>query len=59
MGPFGILSSSEKYELVTQLAFLYMEKSDTSGLTPAEFAKKYIEVRESISATVEESTPYL
>lgn len=44
----GIATSEEKRELSSQLAFLYLEKMDIPALTPAEFAKKFFDVKEEI-----------
>ncbi len=54
MSYFGIPSVGERDVLSAQLAFLYLEKNDISGLTPAELAEKYFEVKESIHAVVSE-----
>lgn len=40
---YGIATSGEKDALSEQLAFLYLEKTDISVLSPAEFAEKYFE----------------
>lgn len=49
---YGIATSGEKDALSEQLAFLYLEKSDISGLSPAEFAEKYFEVKQVIHDAV-------
>lgn len=50
----GIPTAGERDALSTQLAFLYLEKSDISGLTPTELAKKYFEVKDEIHSVVSE-----
>jgi len=49
---FGIATGEEKDNLSVQLAFLYLEKSDTSGLSATAFAEKYFEVKQEISEVV-------
>ena len=49
---YGIATSGEKDALSAQLAFLYLEKSDISGLSPTEFAEKYFEVKQVIQDVV-------
>jgi hypothetical protein len=46
----GMATSTEKDALCEQLALLYMEKADTSGLTPAKFTERYLEVKSEISS---------
>lgn len=48
MPMFGIPTGEEKDNLSTQLAFLYLEKTDISDLTPKELAEKYFEIKEQI-----------
>lgn len=50
---YGVATSEEKDNLSSHLAFLYLEKSDISGLSPAELAEKYFEVKEEISRVVD------
>lgn len=45
---FGIATAEEKDNLSSQLAFLYLEKSDISGLSASAFADKYFEVKQEI-----------
>ena len=52
MSIYGVPTESDKDELSAQLAFLYLGKSDTSGLSPAEFAEKYFEVKQGIYGVV-------
>lgn len=49
---YGVATSEEKDDLSAQLAFLYLKKSDISGLSPAELAKKYFEVKQEIYGVV-------
>lgn len=49
---YGIATESEKDNLSAQLAFLYLEKADTTGLTASEFASKFFEVKQEISEIV-------
>ncbi len=48
----GVPTEIDKDNLSAQLAFLYLEKSDTSELSPTEFAKKYFEVKQEIYGVV-------
>lgn len=48
----GIATIEEKHELSSQLAFLYLEKADISGMSPVDFAKKYFEVKKEIFSIV-------
>lgn len=54
MSIHGFATQEEKSELSSQLAFLYLEKTDISTLTPKELAKKYFEVKEEIYGVVSE-----
>lgn len=48
MPMYGIATEGEKDAISTQLALLYLEKSDISGLSPEELAKKYFKVKQEI-----------
>ncbi len=48
----GFATDTEKDALCEQLALLYMEKADTSDMAPAEFARRYFEVKSEISSEV-------
>lgn len=48
----GIATNAEKDVLCEQLALLYMEKTDTSDMTPKEFARHYFKVKSEISSEV-------
>lgn len=52
MPMYGLASAGEKDSLSAQLAFLYLEKSDISGLSPAKLAEKYFEVKQAIYKVV-------
>lgn len=41
-------ATEDKLDLSSQLAFLYLEKADISGMSPSDFAQKYFEVKEEI-----------
>ncbi len=47
-----VAEEEKRNDLSAQLAFLYLEKSDTSGLSPSAFADKYFEVKQEISKVV-------
>lgn len=49
----GVATDEEKSELSSQLAFLYLEKTEIPDISPSDFAKKYFEVKEEISRVVE------
>lgn len=49
---YGIATASEKDDLATQLAFLYLEKTDITDISPADFAKKYFKVKDEIHDVV-------
>lgn len=49
---FGIPTDEEKDALSSQLALLYLEKSDISDMSPSDFAKKYFEVKDEIHNVV-------
>lgn len=48
----GFATDTEKDVLCEQLALLYMEKADTSDMAPAEFARRYFEVKSEIRSEV-------
>lgn len=49
----GFATIEDKRELSSQLAFLYLEKTDISGMSPADFTQKYFEVKKEIYSVVE------
>jgi len=49
---YGIATPEEKDNLSAQLAFLYLEKADTAGISPVEFADKYFKVKQEIFEVV-------
>lgn len=50
----GIPTAAERASLSAQLAFLYLEKNDISGLSPTELAKVYFDVKDAIYKVVSE-----
>lgn len=47
-------SKPEKRSFSSQLALVYLEKQDLSGVSPSEFARKFFEVRDEIQKVVDE-----
>lgn len=48
----GFATDTEKDTLCEQLALLYMKKADISDMAPAEFARRYFEVKSEIGSEV-------
>jgi len=50
--PVNVFTDTEKREVASQLAFLYLEKADISNCSPADLANKYLDARGDICRAI-------